>query len=476
MKIVTRTYWGPNPFSIRPCIILYFENVEKEEMSIMKRSYIEVAHYLKRNFGYPAISDRKDPISNDDVFHFLSNAAIFILNYVRGDLDESGSMKDSGTPVIFVEFHQPELTVKAVKILLHMILRISTKKDIELNAILNDFWDECQSGHPDFQAHTLITAAKSKKLHYAYLGNKIWLYGMGINSKTFFETSTIDDLKSGTATDKLSGKKIFSLAGAPTARYRVINNRAALLPAIDDIGFPCAIKPVHSGAGKGVTANIKTLDEVDFAYTEASRFSKQSNEIMVEEYVPGRDYRLLFVRGDFVGCSSSIAPFVIGDGGKIVHELIDNINSRRTRSLYKSNYLRPIKIDDSLIEALSVQGIDLDTVLPPGKKVNLRRNTNLGGGGFSETFDNVHQEVLAIASRIAKHSGLHSVGIDYITEDISAPPSLSGGKFTELNKVPGTPLFLAASYDITKLGCHFLGDGIGNIDVNLVSRHASIDG
>ncbi len=75
--------------------------------------------------------------------------------------------------------------------------------------------------------------------------------------------------------------------------------------------------------------------------------------------MPGRDYRLLFVRGDFLGCASSVAPFIIGDGVKTVRELIGSINSKRTRNLYESKYLRPTKVDASVIEALSVQGLGL---------------------------------------------------------------------------------------------------------------------
>lgn len=467
MKITTKTYWGPNPYSTRPCVIFCFEEIAENEMLTMLHSCEEVADYLKRNFKYPHTLGRKTSIGSSDVFDFLSSASIFILNYVRGDLEERGFVTDSGVPIVFVEFHQPELTAKAVKILLDLFFKVSAAKDRAFNSILHDFWDECQRWHPDFQAHALITAAKSKNTYYANLGKRVWLYGMGSKSKVFFETSTIEDLKSDFKTDKLSGKQIFSAVGAPTARYRVVRDRAELLTAISDIGFPCAIKPVHSGAGRGVTANVKTLDEVDFAYAEASKFSKENNEIIVEEYVPGRDYRLLFVRGNFLGCASSVAPFVIGDGVKSIRELIGSINSKRTRNFYESKYLRPIKIDASVIEALSVQGLGLNTILQSGQKVQLRRNTNLGGGGFTEIFEDVHHEVLAVAKKIAGYCGLHSVGIDYITKDISASPSVSGGKFTELNKVPGVPLFLAAGYDIAKLGGQFLGNSIGNIDVNL---------
>ena len=467
MKTTYKTYWGPNSFCRRPCVVFRFEDVSGDEMSRMTFSCVEVARYLNRHFRFPNSYDRKGSICWNDVLDFLSNAAVFVLNYVRGDLDESGFVADENGAIVFVEFHQPELVIKAIRILLNVLFRFSPSKEREYTSALNAFWDECHGRHPDFQAHALIAAAKSKNIYYTNLGRKIWLYGMGSNGNVFFETSTIDDLKNGIETDKVSGKAIFNAVGAPTARYQVVRDHSDLMSAIRKIGFPCAIKPVHAGRGNGVTANIRTLKEVEFAFAEASRFCKKSHDIMVEEFVPGRDYRLLFVRGDFVGCASSVAPFVIGDGIRSIRKLIDDINSARTRNLYQSGYLRPIKVDDSVIETLSVQNLGLDSILQSGQKVILRRNTNLGGGGVTEFYDKVHPDVLAIAARIARHSGLHSVGIDYITENINSSPSLSGGKFTELNKVPGVPLFLAAGYDITNLGKRFLGDDIGNIDVNL---------
>ncbi len=122
----------------------------------MMRSYEKVANYLKRNFKYSHVSERKTSFHSSDVFDFLSSASIFILNYVRGDLEESGFVSDSRTPTVFVEFHQPDLTAKAVKILLHLLFRVSAAKDRAFNAMLHDFWDECQRWHPDFQAHALI--------------------------------------------------------------------------------------------------------------------------------------------------------------------------------------------------------------------------------------------------------------------------------------------------------------------------------
>lgn len=468
MHLVTKTYWGPNPFSSRACVVFWFKTLASTEASTLMGAHAAVTNYLRSGYGYAPSAKPKDGVTGlAAVLDFLATASLFILNHVRGDLDESGYRTADGSPVLYVEFHDPELTLQAVKLLLGMALGFDAAKKETLDADLNRFWDLCQAKHPDFQAHALITAAKSRRIHFASLGKKVWLYGMGTHSKTFFETSTMEDVTRGPKTDKLAGKQIFRIVGAPTAPYRIVPTRSELLGAVAEIGFACALKPIRAGAGRGVTANIRTPEQLEFAYAEAAKFGKVGDGIMVEEHVPGRDYRLLFVRGEFVACASSVAPFVSGDGVRSIRALVDAVNAGRTRSLYRSGYLRPIKVDDSVRETLAIQGLGLHTVLPIGKTINLRRNTNLGGGGISQPFDTVHPDVLAAAQRIARHVGLHSVGIDYITEDIAASPAVTRGKFTELNKVPGVPLLLAAGFDIVQLGGRFLGEDTRNFEVKL---------
>ena len=160
MRIATRTYWGPNPFTTRACVVLRFETLAPSEASILSRSHAVVANYLSEGFGYNPPPAPKDGVAGlASALDFLATASLFILNHVRGDLDVSGYRIVDGTPVLFVEFHHPGLTLRAVQLLLGMIAGFSAEKKESLDTILNRFWDLCQAKHPDFQAHALIAAA-----------------------------------------------------------------------------------------------------------------------------------------------------------------------------------------------------------------------------------------------------------------------------------------------------------------------------
>jgi D-alanine-D-alanine ligase-like ATP-grasp enzyme len=470
MKIAHHVFWGPNPYSDRPCVAFRLQECAREEAVRALSAYVKLRSILYRLPGFPAEPDPGPPSDFEALFVDLPRLVLPLLNHVRGELTQGGGESGRGAPVIFIEFHHPDLVRRALRILIDFLLDGSEDRATTLHGSLESLWQDTHAHHPDFQAHALIASARARGIHYANVGRKLWCYGIGRRSRTFFETSPVEDLAHGIKTDKLSGKHLFESVGAPTARYRVLRSRSELDDAVREIGFPCVIKPVHAGGGRGVTANIRCPAQIDFAYREALRHCKDEPLLMVEEHIEGRDHRLLFVQGIFVGCASSVAPSVTGDGRRSIGELIDAINAGRTRNLYASGYLRPIKTDAAMHEALAVQGLARDSVPAPGQTVILRRNTNLGGGGFSELFEQVDPEVVGIAARIAAKSELYSVGIDYITRDIRATPAASGGRFTELNKMPGVPLFLAAGFDVATLGDRFLGDGIGNIPVILSIR------
>ena len=62
--------------------------------------------------------------------------------------------------------------------------------------------------------------------------------------------------------------------------------------AAREIGFPIVIKPINGNQGKGVSLNIQSIDEIPDAFRIAAEISEN---ILVEEYVKGNDYRVFVV-------------------------------------------------------------------------------------------------------------------------------------------------------------------------------------
>ncbi|MDO3401101.1 formate-dependent phosphoribosylglycinamide formyltransferase [Mycolicibacterium neoaurum] len=93
--------------------------------------------------------------------------------------------------------------------------------------------------------------------------------------------------------------------GVPTSPYRFCDSLAELRAAVDEIGYPCVVKPVMSSSGKG-QSKIDGPDGVEPAWEYAMSGSRVSNTRIIVEGFIDFDYEitLLTVRG--AGASAAI--------------------------------------------------------------------------------------------------------------------------------------------------------------------------
>ena len=74
------------------------------------------------------------------------------------------------------------------------------------------------------------------------------------------------------------------------------------------------IKPKDGNQGKGVTVNVTTKEQLTAGFHTASEFR---DDILVERYLPGHDYRLLVVGDKMVAAARREPPQVIGTTGNV---------------------------------------------------------------------------------------------------------------------------------------------------------------
>src|SRR5262249_61874196 len=91
-------------------------------------------------------------------------------------------------------------------------------------------------------------------------------------------------------------------------------------------GRPVVIKPRNGNQGRCVTVEVNTPAQAGRAYRRAAAGSG-SSEVIVETYVPGKDYRVL-VTGGRVSAAAELRPATVtGDGTSTVMEVIDALNA-----------------------------------------------------------------------------------------------------------------------------------------------------
>ncbi|MEN3046387.1 MAG: cyanophycin synthetase, partial [Candidatus Hydrothermales bacterium] len=267
-------------------------------------------------------------------------------------------------------------------------------------------------------------------------GNLVQL-GYGKNSKRIWATTTeyTSNIAVEIACDKEITRKILRDCGIPTPKGLVVRSFEEAKEKVKEIGFPCVVKPVNGNHGKGVTVGVNNLRELKKAFKYAKKYS---NEIIIEELVSGKDYRILVINGKAVACAQRTPAHVIGDGKRTIRELIDEVNKDERRGIGHEKPLTKIKIDEMTMEILKKKKLTLDSVLPKGEILYLKTSANLSTGGEAEDVTDIaHPTNLNLAERVARIIGLDIAGIDFISEDITKPLFETNGKVVEVNAAPG---------------------------------------
>lgn len=411
-----------------------------------------------------------DTADRKDICKGIASFAKWLLNDVRGFVSTAKCQAAGVEPLIILGYHDPRISMQALQIAALAFENIDGRVEQGLERKIAEFARVCKRNHPDYQARILMQAAASRDIPVLPFvsGARFWQYGWGSRSRVFAESLSNADgsIASLLEENKARSKAFFRSLGIPTPSDTLLSKIEELAEAVRRIGYPCVIKPLDRGGGKGVTANIVNHDQLVRAFESARNFS--SGVLMLEQFVRGEDYRLMVIDGKFVAAIHRQPSFVIGDGSRTVRELVDGLNATRSADLLGSRYLRPISFDAVVSAHLADQGWRLDDILPSGVRVSLRSNANLSTGGVSsDVTAQVHASIREMAEQIAASAGFGAAGLDYITTDISKSPWESGGVFIEMNSTPGLDAAMAAGWTPEAIGNLVLGTGVGRIPVEL---------
>lgn len=246
------------------------------------------------------------------------------------------------------------------------------------------------------------------------------------------------------AQDKDLTKRLLHAAGVPVPLGRPVADVHDAWKVAEEVGLPVVVKPQDGNQGKGVTVNITTRAQLEAAYATALQYG---DEVMVERFLPGHDFRLLVVGHQLVAAARREPPQVLGDGVHTIRELVDIVNQDPRRGSGHGTALTKIRLDDIAIARIAAEGLAPESVPAQGQRVVLRNNANLStGGSATDVTDDVHPEVAARAIEAAQTIGLHICGVDVICESILRPLEEQNGGIVEVNAAPGLRMHLAPSF------------------------------
>jgi cyanophycin synthetase len=466
-------YHGPNPYTNSAVLIGQLMADGLIVMEPIKRAAAE----LWRHSGmHPTQSTEMPEGREDDALLWLGHTAtvwaLSALNEVRGFVQHAAAWREGDSIHLSIGFHHVQLSRDALQLALRSFVQLLKGEFVResFRAELGQLWQACQRHHPDYQARILMVGARDMGVPYMPFlpGSKYWQFGWGSKARVFMESSSNQDGTLGQQwqKSKVTAKAVMRTLGLPTPAHVLVTREDQVEAALEQVGYPCVLKPLDSGSGKGVTANVRTLGGALIAYQVAHEQKK--GPVLVEAHVQGEDHRLMVIDGQFVAAIRREPSFLMGDGQKTVEALLAELNANRSTNIVRSRYLRPIEKDDVLQRHLASQSITLNDVLQKGQRVNLRSNANLSTGGIcTDVTAHCHPQVRAMAVLLAKSAGLATTGIDYLTTDITQPPAKTGGAFIEMNTTPGMGACVSAGWPEASIARLVLGESVGRIPVDI---------
>jgi cyanophycin synthetase len=292
----------------------------------------------------------------------------------------------------------------------------------------------------------MVDAALLKDIPFTRLDNtSLVMLGHGCNQRMIRAAvaSSTSAIAVELAQDKNTTKNILQKGRIPVPEGAVVRNIEDLHSAINQFGFPLVVKPLDGNHGRGITTNIRFIEEAIKAFKLAQ---KVSAAVIVERYITGADYRFLVINFKLVAVAKRTPACITGDGVSTIQQLIDETNKDPRRGVGHEKVLTAITIDTGTLAILTDAGLKPGSVLPAGKLLLLKDTANLSSGGTADDVtDDVHPHNRFMAERIARLMDLDICGIDIITDDVTVPISNSNGAVLEVNAGPGLRMHLAPS-------------------------------
>ncbi|MCM8593904.1 cyanophycin synthetase [Accumulibacter sp.] len=293
----------------------------------------------------------------------------------------------------------------------------------------------------------IVYAAAARNIPYRRLteGSMVQ-FGWGSRQRRIqaAETDRTSALAESIAQDKELSKILLHAAGVPVPIGRPVLSAEDAWAAACEIGCPVVVKPQDGNQGKGVAVNLSTREEIEAAYALAFEVS---DEVLVERYLPGHDYRLLVVGDKLIAAARRDPPLVVGDGVHSIRQLVERVNSDPRRGEGHATSLTRIRLDEVALARLANAGLTPDSVPARGQRVVLRNNANLSTGGTAtDVTDDVHPEFAAAAVAAAQTIGLDIAGVDVVCDSVLRPLEAQGGGIVEINAAPGLRMHLQPSF------------------------------
>ncbi|MCC3860191.1 hypothetical protein [Pseudemcibacter aquimaris] len=417
--------------------------IDNLEILTKKRPFTKVDHD-KLCILLPAIITDKMSFDQTSDLHQLAKSLVWALYNFQSSNDFRIDVinNNDGTKSLCVEYITAEPIISIIKLVeLIMGFLNSNENQVTNNLVQNVHaaLNQISILLPIPLCQTMINAAISLKTPFYPIdvSASLVVYGQGKQSIFYDLTKNEFDSQIGCElqSDKTKSNNLLKIMGYPVTEQYLATNSSMCHAIINKIGFPVVFKPPQGKLGNGITSNINSMQEIDQAFQYAARYS--DGAVLIEKFVSGIDYRITVSDGVINGITENLPAYIIGDGINPIQELISIENNTRKKANSDERTIKPISIDQRLVSHLKRSNLSLTSVPDNGQQVFLRANSNIATGGIRNVLNQseVHPDNLEMAIDIARIFRLNSIGIDFMTPDISKSWK-EMGTIIEINTTP----------------------------------------
>jgi len=281
-----------------------------------------------------------------------------------------------------------------------------------------------------------LRAADECGIPWRLLAGNVYEVGQGVHARWLDSsfTDATSQIGAGLARDKQLAAQVLRAAGIPVPAHRLVSSVREALEAAGQLGYPVVVKPMDCDGGVGVAAGLTTPAQIEKAFAAACKHSKN---VLVEKHVEGRDYRLTVLDGELLWAVERQPGGILGDGEHSVVELLTALNADPRRRVDSRAPLKPLPLDEEAQELLQASGLGLQSVVPAGQFIRLRRAANVASGGTPvAVMAQVHPHNRQLAERAAQALRLDLAGVDLLIPDIARSWQETGAAICEVNAQP----------------------------------------
>jgi D-alanine-D-alanine ligase-like ATP-grasp enzyme len=234
---------------------------------------------------------------------------------------------------------------------------------------------------------------------------------------------------------KDQARNVFEQGRIPHAKGKVFFNPLVAIQFAKTHGFPLVVKPNVSGYSRGSYFPIENYKQLWAAIFLAKIWWPTT---VIEQYLLGKNYRVVVVNGQLMSVIQRFPPMVTGDGINTIAQLIDTENTAR-EELGLLDCMYAITKDKKTIDYLASKGLTLMSIAPIGKTVDLYFRIALAPGGTVDVVDKttISDVNKALFLQVLTLFDANILGVDVIfSKGIETPYTDQKCIFLEVNSRP----------------------------------------